>query len=150
MNLTLLHTPSLAGGIQPWTPASWALFHVHLGWEGGAGLCSGGSDAGSPRDAVPLLASAGRCRGWGSHGGRGAGEEGERAHVGGERMKQERIFLSMREGVQGAAPACANHRGQNRPWTLRFYTQVSQGKTISSLRIKWAVVEGWPQNTMRP
>lgn len=24
------------------------------------------------------------------------------------------------------SPACANHGGQNRPWTLSFYTQASQ------------------------
>lgn len=130
--------------------ASLALFYVLLGWEGAAGPGCGRWKAGSPRNATallaPLPASSGTGSGWGSHGRREAGEEGQGVHV---KRTQERIFLGTeRQGVwkETRSPAGANHGGQKRPWMLRFYTQVSQRETISSLKIiKWAEREGQPK-----
>lgn len=106
--------------------------------------------AGSSRDAMtplaPLLVSSGRCSGWGSHGRSKAGEEGEGVRAERGRRTQEHKRDRVCE-KKCRSPACASHGGQNRPWTLRFHTQVSQRETISSLRIRWAEGGGRPQNT---
>lgn len=106
--------------------------------------------AGSSRDAMtplaPLLVSSGRCSGWGSHGWSEAGEEGEGVRAERGRRTQEHKRDRVCE-KKCRSPACASHGGQNRPWTLRYHTQVSQRETISSLRIRWAEGGGRPQNT---